>query len=95
MRPHGGFDGTLPQWVIELEIEAWVPADDVRSIYQHAQRVYAQSGLLVEQGPPKTQPRTYNVARFVWEEELRCGKRASWPVLLERWERALSGQDIQ
>jgi hypothetical protein len=85
IRPHGGYDGTLPQWVIELTIEAWVPADDVRSIYQHVQRLYVQSGILVEEDCPKTQPRTYNVARFVWEEEFRCGTRPSWPVLLERW----------
>jgi hypothetical protein len=85
IRPHGGFDGTLPQWVIELTIEAWVPADDVRKIYEYAQRVYVRSGLLVEKAPPKTKPRTYNVAQFVWEEELRCGKRPSWPVLFARW----------
>lgn len=80
VRPQGGFDETLPQWVIELEIEAWVPADDVRNIYRHVQR-----DLLAEEACPKTQPRTYNVARFVWEERLRDGKRPSWPVLLERW----------
>jgi hypothetical protein len=66
--------------VIELEIEAWVPADDVRSIYQHVQR-----GLLAEKARPKTQPRTYNVARFVWEQKLRHGERLTWPTLLERW----------
>jgi hypothetical protein len=79
-RPQGGFDEALPQWVIELKIEAWVPAEDVRSIYQHVQR-----DLLAEDSYPKTHPRTFNVARFVWEEELRHGKRQSWPVLFERW----------
>jgi hypothetical protein len=80
VRPQGGFDETLPQWVIELKIEAWVPADDVRSIYQHVQR-----DLLAEKGCPKTQPRTYKVAQFVWEQRLRHGKRLTFPTLLERW----------
>lgn len=78
--PQGGFDETLPQWIIKLEIEAWVPPDDVRGIYQLVRR-----DLLAVEADPKTQARTYNVARFVWEEELRCGERPSWPVLLERW----------
>jgi hypothetical protein len=80
VRPQGGFDKTLPHWVIELKIEAWVPAEDVRSIYHHVQR-----DLLAEESYPKVRPRTFRVAQFVWEEELRCGKRPSWPVLLERW----------
>jgi|SRR5215207_7472050 len=80
IRPQGGLDEALPQWLIELKFEAWVPAEDVRSIYQHVQR-----DLLAEDSYPKTHPRTFNVARFVWEEELRHGKRQSWPVLFERW----------
>jgi hypothetical protein len=51
-----------------------------RTIYQHVQR-----DLLAKEASSKTQPRTYNVARFVWKEGLRCDKRPSWPVLLERW----------
>jgi hypothetical protein len=80
VRPRGGFDKTLPQWVIELKIEAWVPAEDVRNIYQHV-----QLGLLAEATPPKTQAHTFRVAQFVWEEELRYGKRPSWPILFKRW----------
>jgi hypothetical protein len=80
IRPQGGLDEALPQWLIELKFEAWVPAEDVRSIYQHVQR-----DLLAEEACPKTQPRTFRVAQFVWEEELRSGKRPSWPDLLERW----------
>ncbi len=80
VRPQGGFDEALSQWVIELEIEAWVPADDVRNIYQHVQR-----DLLAEEASPKTQPHTFRVAQFVWEEELRCGDRPSWPILFKRW----------
>jgi hypothetical protein len=80
VRPQWGFDKTLPQWVIELEFEAWVPAEDVRSIYEHV-----QSDLLAEQASPKTQPHTFRVAQFVWEEELRCGERPSWENLFNRW----------
>lgn len=80
VRPRGGFDNRLPQWVIELEVEAWVPADDVRNIYQHVQR-----DVLAEEACPKTQPRTFRVAQFVWEEKLRSGTSLSWPDLLERW----------
>jgi hypothetical protein len=75
-----GFDKTLPQWVIELKIEAWAPAEDVRNIYQHV-----QLGLLAEATPPKTQAHTFMVAQFVWEEELRYGKQPSWPILFNRW----------
>jgi hypothetical protein len=34
-----------------------------------------------------------DVARFVWEEQLHCGKRPSWPVLLERWKERYPGDD--
>ena len=80
VRPRGGFDNRLPRWVIELEVEAWVPADDVRNIYQHVQR-----DVLTEEACPKTQPRTFRVAQFVWEEKLRSGTSLRWPDLLERW----------
>jgi hypothetical protein len=78
----------LPQWVIELEIEAWVPAEEVRNIYQYVQR-----DLLAETAPPKTTACTFRVAQFVWEEELRNphefrklrSDKQLWPALLERW----------
>jgi hypothetical protein len=89
IRPVGGLDDALPQWVIELEVEAWVPAEDVRNIYQHVQR-----DLLSEEDPTKTQPRTYRVAQFVWQEELRCGKRPPWPDLLKRWKERNPDDDV-
>jgi hypothetical protein len=80
VRPHVDSEA-LPQWVVELEIEAWVPAEDVRNIYQHVQR-----RLLREDDHTKTRQRTFKVAQFVWEEELRSGdNRPSWRILWERW----------
>jgi hypothetical protein len=80
VEPIGRGDGTLPQWVIQLEIEAWVPEEDVLRIYQDVRRK-----LLADHAPPKVQPRTYEVARFVWQQELVYGKRPSWPELCDRW----------
>jgi hypothetical protein len=82
VEPIGRGDRTLPQWVIQLEIEAWVPEKDVMRIYQDERRK-----LLADQAPTKIQPRTYEVARFVWEQELLYSKRPSWPKLCDRWNR--------
>ena len=79
-KPRGGVDGTLPQWVIFLGVEAWVPAEEVKDAY----RIHQQA-VLTEQTPPKTQQRALEVARFVWEEERVHGERPPWPVLWERW----------
>jgi hypothetical protein len=79
-KPRGGVDGTLPQWVIFLGVEAWVPAEEVKEAYRAHQQA-----LLAEQAPPKTQERAFEVARFVWEEERLHGKRPPWPALWERW----------
>jgi len=79
VKPSWQGEGTLPQWTIELNIEAWIPAEDVKNIYRHVQQQYLAAR------PPKTQERAFNVARFVWMEEKRTGERPPWPVLLERW----------
>jgi hypothetical protein len=78
--PRGGTDGTVPQWVIMMGVEAWVPPEDVKDAYHHLQRA-----VLAEHRPPKTEARTFQVAQFVWEEERAYGKRPSWPVLYKRW----------
>jgi hypothetical protein len=80
VEPIGRGDGTLPRWVIQLEIEPWVPGEDVLRIYQDKQRK-----LIADHAPPKVHPRTYEVARFVWQQELNYGKRPSWPELCDRW----------
>jgi hypothetical protein len=78
--PRGGVDGTLPQWVIVLGVEAWVPADDVKETYSKLRQTF-----LEEQAQPKTQARTFQVAAFVWDQEQAHGKLPPWPVLCERW----------
>jgi hypothetical protein len=78
--PRGGVDGTLPQWVIVMGVEAWVPADDVKETYSRLRQTF-----LAEQTQPKTQARTFQVAAFVWDQEQAHGKRPPWPVLCERW----------
>jgi hypothetical protein len=79
VKPSWQGEGTLPQWTIELNIEAWIPAEDVKNIYRHVQQQYLAAP------PPKTQERAFTVARFVWSEEKRMGERPPWPVLLKRW----------
>jgi hypothetical protein len=76
----GGTDGTVPQWVIMIGVEAWVPPEDVKDAYQDLQR-----RVLAEHRPPKTAARTFQVAQFVWEQKRAYGKRPSWPVLYKRW----------
>src|SRR5215207_6695910 len=61
-KPRGGVDGTLPQWVIFLGVEAWVPAEEVKKAYRAHQQA-----LLDDKTQPKTQERAFEVARFVWE----------------------------
>jgi hypothetical protein len=79
VKPSWQGEGTLPQWTIALNIEAWILAEDVKNIYWHVQQQY------LAEPPPKTQERAFTVARFVRREEKRKGKRLPWPVLLERW----------
>lgn len=78
--PRGGVDGTLPQWVYVTAVEMWMPAEKVMEAYR-----WMQQTMMVEPDPPKTQPRAFNVARFVWEQERQYGERPPWPVMCERW----------
>ena len=78
--PRGGVDRTVPQWVILMGVEAWVPPEDVKDAYHYRQRRF-----LAEHRPPKTAVRTFQVAQFVWEQDHAYGKRLSWPVLCKRW----------
>ncbi len=80
VEPTGGEDKTQPRWVIRLQIEAWVPAEEVKQIYQDRQRE-----LVADQVSPKVQPQTYEVVRFVWGQMLVHGKRPSWPKLCDWW----------
>jgi hypothetical protein len=82
VRPRGGVDGTIPHWVILMGVEAWVPASEVAESYSRLQETF-----LAERRPPKTSERSFQVARFVWEEERIQGTRPPWPVLCERWNR--------
>ena len=78
--PRGGTDGTIPQWVIVMAVEAWIPAEEVKEAYRHLHHT-----LLAEQRPPKTSERAFQVAEFVWEQEQFYGTRPSWKVLTKRW----------
>jgi hypothetical protein len=78
--PRGGVDGTLAQWEYIVAVELWVPAEEVMSDYRSMQRT-----LLSDPKPPQTQERAFDVARFVWENEIAHGQRPSWPELRERW----------
>ena len=80
--PRGGVDGTVPQWLYITAVELWMPAEEVMEAYRRMQRA-----MMVKPDPPKTQARAFNVARFVWEQEILEGTRPPWPVLCERWNR--------
>jgi hypothetical protein len=53
-------DGRPPRWVIRLQIEAWVPPEDVKRVYADL-----RAKLLKDQAVSKTQALAYDVARFV------------------------------
>ncbi len=89
-KPRGGVDGTVPQWVIFMGIEAWMPAEEVKEAYRDRQRA-----LLAEQYPPKTSERAFQVADFVWQQQRIYGERPSWPVLLERWNEQFGNQSFE
>jgi hypothetical protein len=78
--PRGGADGTLGQWVSVVAAELWVPAEEVMRGYRSMQRT-----MLADPKPPKTSTRAFEVAAFVWQNELEHGKRPPMPVLCERW----------
>ena len=74
-------DGSLPRWVIRIQIEAWVPPEDVKRVYAEQQRK-----LLREHTPQKTQALAYDVARFVWGQVFsHGGRRPRWQKLREWW----------
>jgi len=83
-------DGRPPRWVVRLRVEAWVPAEDVRRVYEEQ-----QSKLLADTSPPKTQALTYDVARFVWGQELMHGGRPPWRKLCEWWNEHHPDQQIK
>jgi hypothetical protein len=76
----GRKDGTLHRWVVSLDVEVWVPAEEVTRVYSNLQRQF------IDEQSDRTEEGTYEVARFVWRE-LRGndGSRIMWPSLLERW----------
>lgn len=81
--PRGGTDGTIAQWVYVLLVELWVPAEEVKADYLDLQQT------LTEERARKADPRTLEVARFVWEEQKRAGgKNLSYPDLMNRWNKS-------
>jgi hypothetical protein len=74
-----GVAGGTPQWIILIHAQAWIPADLIKEHYQRL-----QNNLSHERGR-KTQPRSFDVVRFVWETEIARGKRLSWPKLMNLW----------
>ena len=82
LMPRGGLDGTLAQFVYLLAVELWVPADEVANHYRSI-----QTAMSHEWPPSKTSERAFEVAQFVWDNELADGERAPWPVLCARWNR--------
>jgi hypothetical protein len=74
-----GSPGGIPQWTILIHAQAWTPADQIKAEYQ-----WIQDHLSYERGW-KTQSRTFDVVRFVWEVEHDRGRRPSYPELMRLW----------
>jgi hypothetical protein len=73
-------DDTVPQWVYVLQVELWVPAEEMKAEYLELQEV------LTEEKARKANPRTLEVARFVWDQQGSVGKqKLSYPELMRRW----------
>jgi hypothetical protein len=86
--PRGGTDGTHAQWVYVLQVELWVPAEEVKSEYLQLQQT------LTEEKARKADPRTLEVARFVWEQQRRAGdQKLSYPDLMKRWNESRRDDD--
>jgi hypothetical protein len=73
VRPEGGWDGTPPRWVFDLEVELWVPAPEIEKVYRHYQDEFLAQNT-------KTKERAFEAAAFVWRHEGR-----QWPLLWEMW----------
>jgi hypothetical protein len=83
--PWGGLDSTVAQWVYALQVELWVPVEEVKADYLAVQQA------LTEESTRKASPRTLEVARFVWEQRRRVGgKDLSYLDLMERWNKSRS-----
>jgi hypothetical protein len=76
----GRQDETLHRWVVSLDVEAWVPAEEVKRVYRNLQRQF------IPEPSGRTEEGTYEVAQFVWRELRRNeGSQVTWASLLERW----------
>jgi hypothetical protein len=69
-----------PQWRVRLTVPPWLPADEVEKAYRRMQRRILPGK---NRGPD---PKTLEVARFVWEQERLNGyRRPPWEALLQKW----------
>jgi hypothetical protein len=73
VRPAGGWDGTPPRWVLDLEVELWVPAPEIEKLYRHYQDEFLAENT-------KTKERAFEAAAFAWRHEDR-----QWPVRWDMW----------
>jgi hypothetical protein len=76
----GGSAYLNPQWRIELTVPPWLPEEEVSRAYRLVKRQIRKGRNRLPD------PKTVEVARFVWEQERRNEyKRPSWRSLLEKW----------
>jgi hypothetical protein len=76
----GGSEYLNPQWRIQLTIPPWLPEKEVSRAY----RLMQQQILTGRNRLPD--PKTLEVARFVWEQWRRNGyQRPPWTKLFKRW----------
>jgi hypothetical protein len=74
-----------------IHAEAWIPAEDVKSLYQFVQGCLSEE----KESPPKTHARTYKVVEFVWDAKSSwCEDNLpTWQELLERWHERYPGYE--
>jgi hypothetical protein len=72
--------GVSGRWVVLLEVDSWVPPEDVANLYRNIRQNF------VNEKDSKTEEGTFELARFVWREQaLNDGQRPKWTTLFERW----------
>lgn len=75
-----------PQWRIRLIAPTWLPEEEVSRAYRLIQKRFFAGRIRLPD------PKTLEVARFVWEQERQNGyNRLPWPELFERWNKEYPG----
>jgi hypothetical protein len=86
----GGSEYLNPQWRILLTVPPWLPEVEVSRAYRLMQQ------QILEGRNRLPDPKTLEVARFVWEQQRRNGyERPHWTEFFEQWREQYPGAPIK